>query len=122
MESFTSMSDEGIAAVIHNQRNSGEPYTFTLGVTEFNNFRKVLDKITLWHPNVDLSNWAEHFANSIAFPEFVLNNETFENMVYSLRYAWFNYSQTPYTEDKELGEWAGDFLSGIALTLDVEFV
>jgi hypothetical protein len=121
MESYTYMSDEGINAMMRNQRNNGEAYTFTLGAREYNLFRKALDIVAISHPNENLRNWAEYFTNSMASPEFSIHGEAFENVVYSLRFVWFNAALVE-NDHPELAEWAGDFLSSMALTLDVEFI
>lgn len=121
MESFTYMSDEAIYAMIRNQRNNDEPFTFTLNAREFNNFRKALDTVSLDHPNSEFSSWAELFTNSIASPEFALTGETFENVVYALRFVWFNASLV-HNDFPEVASWCGDFLSSMAEALDVEFV
>lgn len=66
---------------------------------------------------------AGHYTSIGRNYQLTLNPSDFRNLVAALAYT-YNYSSTTpeYASTEDLSEWCGQFLSGVASTLDVEMI
>ncbi len=115
MESFTAMSAEGVQAVKSAQVRSGEPYPITTAGPHTEDYATMRTALLDYQDRGSATTAviAEDLVDELfATDGLVLSQDGFEVLVDALVWRWESHG-----DDK-----ACNFLSGIAETLDIEFI